>query len=62
MTARRHDEIKSMYQQVGPFREELAQTRDGDRWFHIHRDGSPAYSQRFDHVDSFHEGFAVVRV
>lgn len=49
--------IRSMFEPkydfIGLFREGMAQTRDGDEWFHINQKKKPTYKKRFDWVGPF---------
>ena len=58
-----NEEIKKKfgYTFVGEWRQGLAKARLNGHWFHINKDGNPAYSDRFDYVDDFCNGFASVR-
>ena len=49
---------KQHYDSVGGFNEGLARVEKGNEWFHIRPDGEPAYTERFDSVEVFHEGLA----
>ena len=49
------------YTFVGIWNEGLAKARQNGHWFHIRKDGSPAYPQRYEYVDDFCNGFASVR-
>jgi len=51
-------ELRSLYDNVGPFCEGLAWAHKGGKWFHIRPDGTPAYTQVFDQVYSFENGVA----
>ena len=33
---------------------------DEGKFFHVHPDGTPAYEERYDYVENFHEGLACV--
>lgn len=49
------------YTFVGVWKQGLAKARQNGHWFHIRKDGSPAYPQRYDYVDDFCNGFAAIR-
>jgi hypothetical protein len=46
------------YDDVSPFFEGLARVRKDGQRFHIRRNGQPAYSEKYEYVDSFSEGLA----
>lgn len=51
------------YDFVGLFSKNgLAQARKDGLWFHVERDGTPAYQVRFDWVGPFEDGYATARV
>jgi hypothetical protein len=50
------------YDWIGPFSEGLAPARKDGQEFHIRRDGTPAYDERFDQVGSFSEGLGLALV
>jgi hypothetical protein len=60
MKAMPRKKLKRMYDYVGPFSKEgLAPAKKGKEWFHIFRDGTPAYKERFDSVGPFFGGLAL---
>lgn len=48
------------YEFIGPFRGGIARAMKDGQWFHIRKDGSPIYQERYQEVDDFLNGFAVV--
>jgi len=55
------EELKRIYDFIGPWSEGLARVRKGDKYFHIRPDGKPAYKERYDAVGSFFKGRAHVK-
>ncbi|HJN62042.1 MAG TPA: WG repeat-containing protein, partial [Candidatus Parcubacteria bacterium] len=51
------------YDYVGKFSEGLAsvKTDNNSKGFHIDHNGKPAYKERYDLVENFHEGLALAR-
>jgi len=56
MKVKTRKQLMAMYDEVGPFRGGLARVIKGDKEFHIRRDGTAAYRQRFSYVGSFNRG------
>ena len=54
-------QLLAMYDWVGGFCEGLAPARGKKGEFHVCRDGTPAYPQRFAYVSFFDNGLAEVR-
>ena len=50
-----------IYDKMGPESEGLYWVRKGKEYFHIKRNGKPAYAERYDWVGNFSEGFARAR-
>lgn len=46
-------DLLGMFHEVGSFCCGLATARKGDEWFHIKRDGKPAYPERYKEVGNF---------
>jgi hypothetical protein len=46
------------YLDLDVFHKGFARARDAGGWFHLRRDGSPAYASRFAHVEPFYNGSA----
>lgn len=59
----RKTKTRKYYSYVGLFFEGLARarTRTCSKWLHIHKNGTPAYKQRYDFVGNFTKGSALAR-
>ena len=52
---------RSQYDWVGEFHEDRAVAMKNGEWFHVLRDGKPAYDARYEQVGEFSEGRAAVK-
>ncbi len=60
---RDEERLREIYDGVGMIVGELVSVRSGEKWFHAHRNGTPAYENRYDAVgDSFVEGMTWARM
>ena len=48
------------YIDLGVFHKNYATAKDVNGWFHIDKSGSPLYKERYELIEPFYNGFALV--
>lgn len=55
---KKREELQRMFDWIGLFKKGLAPVRRNGQWFHITRDGKPAYGARYAWVGRFNDSGA----